>query len=125
MFCSEDFFLQTRRSELELTFLLCSPQAWIEASTKGAVLLFTASEIENATSGLGLNPAVSGLLGGMGGGIAQAYVTMGELDRSFPVLDASRLQFERAVGFSCSSWTSAVNAYCLSAFDDCQDSAPA
>ncbi|OCH95833.1 mitochondrial carrier [Obba rivulosa] len=53
------------------------PWAWIEASTKGAVLLFTASEIESATSSLGLNPAVSGLLGGMGGGVAQAYATMG------------------------------------------------
>jgi len=53
------------------------PWAWIEASTKGAVLLFTASEIETATVGLGVNPAVAGLLGGMGGGIAQAYATMG------------------------------------------------
>ncbi|KAL6302140.1 mitochondrial carrier [Sparassis latifolia] len=53
------------------------PWAWIEASTKGAVLLFTASEIESATVGLGVNPAVAGLLGGMGGGIAQAYATMG------------------------------------------------
>ncbi|KAH8102425.1 mitochondrial carrier [Cristinia sonorae] len=53
------------------------PWAWIEASTKGAVLLFTASEIETATIGLGINPAAAGLLGGMGGGIAQAYATMG------------------------------------------------
>ncbi|EMD42169.1 hypothetical protein CERSUDRAFT_79765 [Gelatoporia subvermispora B] len=53
------------------------PWAWIEASTKGAVLLFTASEIESATSSMGVNPAVAGLLGGMGGGIAQAYATMG------------------------------------------------
>jgi len=53
------------------------PWAWIEASTKGGVLLFTAAEIENATSGLGLNPAVAGLMGGMGGGIVQAYATMG------------------------------------------------
>ncbi|KAI0348509.1 mitochondrial carrier [Trametopsis cervina] len=53
------------------------PWAWIEASTKGAVLLFTASEIENATVGFGLSPAVAGLLGGMGGGISQAYATMG------------------------------------------------
>ncbi|KAI0830717.1 mitochondrial carrier [Trametes gibbosa] len=53
------------------------PWAWIEASTKGAVLLFTASEIETATVGLGVNPAVAGLLGGMGGGIVQAYATMG------------------------------------------------
>jgi len=52
------------------------PWAWIEASTKGAVLLFTASEIESATTGV-VSPAVAGLLGGMGGGIAQAYATMG------------------------------------------------
>ncbi|KAF7800033.1 hypothetical protein EIP86_011276 [Pleurotus ostreatoroseus] len=53
------------------------PWAWIEASTKGAVLLFTASEIESATVAMGVNPAAAGLLGGMGGGIAQAYATMG------------------------------------------------
>ncbi|KAH9944037.1 mitochondrial carrier [Epithele typhae] len=53
------------------------PWAWIEASTKGAVLLFTASEIESATVSMGLNPAAAGLLGGMGGGIVQAYATMG------------------------------------------------
>ncbi|KAG8819236.1 hypothetical protein FRC19_010015 [Serendipita sp. 401] len=53
------------------------PWAWIEASTKGAVLLFTASEIETATIGMGLSPAAAGLVGGMGGGIAQAYATMG------------------------------------------------
>jgi hypothetical protein len=53
-------------------------QAWIEASTKGAVLIFAASEIEEHSVKSGLNPAVAGLLGGMGGGIAQAYATMGE-----------------------------------------------
>jgi len=53
------------------------PWAWIEASTKGAVLLFTASEIESASVNFGVNPAAAGLLGGMGGGIAQAYATMG------------------------------------------------
>jgi len=53
------------------------PWAWIEASTKGGVLLFTASEIEEATTAFGVNPAAAGLLGGMGGGIVQAYATMG------------------------------------------------
>ncbi|KAF8846249.1 mitochondrial carrier [Paxillus ammoniavirescens] len=53
------------------------PWAWIEASTKGAVLLFTASEIETAGVGMGISPAAAGLVGGMGGGIAQAYATMG------------------------------------------------
>lgn len=58
-------------------FLTVVSQAWIEASTKGAVLVFAASEVETATLGMGVNPAVAGLLGGMTGGIAQAYATMG------------------------------------------------
>ena len=41
------------------------------------MLLFTASEIESTTTAMGVNPAVAGLLGGMGGGIVQAYATMG------------------------------------------------
>ncbi|KIJ38471.1 hypothetical protein M422DRAFT_69068 [Sphaerobolus stellatus SS14] len=53
------------------------PWAWIEASTKGAVLIFTASEVETATINMGVSPGLAGLLGGMTGGIAQAYVTMG------------------------------------------------
>lgn len=53
------------------------PWAWIEASTKGAVLLFTASEVESATVNMGLSPAAAGLIGGMTGGVAQAYATMG------------------------------------------------
>lgn len=58
------------------------PWAWIEASTKGGVLLFASGEIEKAAQkGLGVGPAVSGLLGGMGGGVAQAYATMGQLGR--------------------------------------------
>lgn len=57
------------------------PWAWIEASTKGAVLIFTASEIEKTAQKSGLSPGTSGLLGGMGGGIAQAYATMGEYSR--------------------------------------------
>lgn len=52
-------------------------QAWIEASTKGAVLVFTASEVETATLAAGISPAFAGLLGGMTGGVAQAYATMG------------------------------------------------
>ncbi|KAF9527820.1 mitochondrial carrier domain-containing protein [Crepidotus variabilis] len=53
------------------------PWAWIEASTKGAVLIFAAAEVESASLGAGLNPGFAGLLGGMTGGIAQAYATMG------------------------------------------------
>ncbi|KAF9270077.1 putative YHM2-protein of the mitochondrial carrier family [Marasmius fiardii PR-910] len=53
------------------------PWAWIEASTKGGVLMFAASEVETAGLAMGMNPAVSGLAGGMFGGVAQAYATMG------------------------------------------------
>lgn len=61
------------------------PWAWIEASTKGAVLLFAAAEIEGAAMGAGMGHATAGLLGGMGGGIAQAYATVGTFSNdAFP-----------------------------------------
>ncbi|KAK6100091.1 hypothetical protein MT418_001454 [Batrachochytrium dendrobatidis] len=54
------------------------PWAWIEASTKGAVLLFASSELEHiATTSMGMSKAAAGVMGGMGGGVAQAYTTMG------------------------------------------------
>ncbi|KAK9711855.1 hypothetical protein K7432_007528 [Basidiobolus ranarum] len=53
------------------------PWAWIEASTKGGVLLFASSEIDYYARIAGASPVVSGAIGGMAGGIAQAYTTMG------------------------------------------------
>lgn len=53
------------------------PWAWIEAGTKGAVLMFAASEIETSLLDRGMSRTSSGIIGGMGGGIAQAYATMG------------------------------------------------
>lgn len=53
------------------------PWAWIEASTKGAVLLFVATEAEYRYKKLGLGNFGSGILGGITGGIAQSYLTMG------------------------------------------------
>ncbi|KAK8039166.1 mitochondrial FOW-1 like protein [Apiospora rasikravindrae] len=53
------------------------PWAWIEASTKGAVLLFVASEAEYYARAAGANDFGSGILGGITGGVAQAYATMG------------------------------------------------
>ena len=47
------------------------PWAWVEAATKGAVLLFAASEFEYHARTFGASPAMAGILGGMGGGIAQ------------------------------------------------------
>lgn len=55
---------------------LTRSRAWIEASTKGAVLLFTAAEIETLAVNAGISPGSAGLLGGMGGGVAQASATM-------------------------------------------------
>jgi hypothetical protein len=52
-------------------------QAWIEASTKGAVLLFVASEAEYYARSFGASGFVAGISGGMAGGLAQAYATMG------------------------------------------------
>lgn len=51
-------------------------KAWIEGSTKGAVLLFAASEIDYYSRLNGCSPFVAGLLGGIGGGLAQAYTTV-------------------------------------------------
>lgn len=53
------------------------PWAWIEASTKGGVLLFTSSEVEYQCQSLGTSKVTAGILGGMIGGVAQAYTTMG------------------------------------------------
>ncbi|OJJ40001.1 hypothetical protein ASPWEDRAFT_46967 [Aspergillus wentii DTO 134E9] len=54
------------------------PWAWLEASTKGAILILTSSEIEyHAKTKFGASPTACGILGGIGGGIAQSYLTMG------------------------------------------------
>ncbi|KAI3407114.1 YHM2 [Candida oxycetoniae] len=53
------------------------PWAWIEASTKGAVLLFVSAETEYQFRKLGASNFVSGMGGGVMGGLAQAYLTMG------------------------------------------------
>lgn len=54
------------------------PWAWIEGSTKGASLLFTATEAEYfAKRYLHANALVSGITAGMVGGIAQAYLSVG------------------------------------------------
>lgn len=53
------------------------PWAWIEASTKGAVLLFVSAEAEYQFQRLGANHFLAGMGGGVSGGLAQAYLTMG------------------------------------------------
>lgn len=54
------------------------PWAWIEASTKGAVLFYATSKVERALkSNFNMGPSAAGAIGGMLGGVAQAYTTMG------------------------------------------------
>lgn len=55
------------------------PWAWIEASTKGAVLLFVSGESERMLMEgvMPTSPLLASTLGGMIGGVAQAYTTMG------------------------------------------------
>lgn len=53
-------------------------QAWVEATTKGDILAFSSSEIQYhsmKTFHLSLTAVVT--LGGVGGGAAQVYLTMG------------------------------------------------
>lgn len=54
------------------------PWAWFEASTKGAVLFFVSAETEYlAKANLGMGNFSAGITGGIIGGVAQAYATMG------------------------------------------------
>ncbi|OJJ79939.1 uncharacterized protein ASPGLDRAFT_1504091 [Aspergillus glaucus CBS 516.65] len=54
------------------------PWAWLEACTKGAILVLTSTEIEHhAQTKFDASPTVCSVLGGIGGGFAQAYLTMG------------------------------------------------
>ncbi|GAA5820867.1 hypothetical protein JCM11491_003875 [Sporobolomyces phaffii] len=54
------------------------PWAWIESATTGAILLFTSSSVEHfAVDHAGLGNGTAGLVGGMAGGAAQAYLAMG------------------------------------------------
>jgi hypothetical protein len=40
--------------------------------------MFTSSEIEKWAGKTGFSPAAGGMIGGVGGGVAQAYATMGK-----------------------------------------------
>ncbi|OQD69401.1 hypothetical protein PENPOL_c002G01941 [Penicillium polonicum] len=54
------------------------PWAWLEASTKGAILVLVSTEIEfHARTKFNASPTLCGALGGIGGGVAQSYLTMG------------------------------------------------
>ncbi|GAA5981038.1 hypothetical protein JCM11641_001436 [Rhodosporidiobolus odoratus] len=53
------------------------PWAWIESSTTGGILLFASSAVEGFAMNHDIKPGAAGLLGGVVGGAAQAYLAMG------------------------------------------------
>ncbi|GAA5926158.1 uncharacterized protein JCM15063_000201 [Sporobolomyces koalae] len=53
------------------------PWGWIESSTAGGILLFTSAFVEDFATMHGISKGTGGLLGGMAGGAAQAYLAMG------------------------------------------------
>jgi hypothetical protein len=72
-----EFVSSNSGCELQTDYQGLIPWAWIEASTKGAVLLFVASEGEYYAKSMGSSDFVAGIVGGMAGGVAQAYATVG------------------------------------------------
>jgi len=50
------------------------PWGWIESSTAGGILVFTSSYVEDSLATMGLSKGAAGLLGGVAGGVAQAYL---------------------------------------------------
>ncbi|ORX94190.1 mitochondrial carrier [Basidiobolus meristosporus CBS 931.73] len=81
------------------------PWAWIEASTKGACLMFTASEVEYRMSTWGFSPAVAGISGGMVGGLTQAYFTMGFCT----FMKTVEITRQKEAGPKTSTWTVAAD----------------
>ncbi|AJS86985.1 AEH_G0043110.mRNA.1.CDS.1 [Saccharomyces cerevisiae] len=86
------------------------PWAWIEASTKGAVLLFVSAEAEYRFKSLGLNNFASGILGGVTGGVTQAYLTMG-FCTCMKTVEITRHKSASAGGVPQSSWSVFKNIY--------------
>lgn len=77
------------------------PWAWIEASTKGAVLFFASSEVEKVMkSRFGMGNSGAGAIGGMFGGVAQAYTTMG-FCTFMKTVEVTR---HKQVGVNTSTW---------------------
>ena len=58
---------------------------------------------------MGINPAVAGLLGGMGGGIAQAYATMGK--PKFIKKIRTVFKFSTRAGFTTSMKTAEITRH--------------
>ncbi|CCF56650.1 hypothetical protein KAFR_0B03530 [Kazachstania africana CBS 2517] len=86
------------------------PWAWIEASTKGAVLLFVSTEAEYRFKTAGLGNFSAGILGGISGGVVQSYLTMG-FCTCMKTVEITRLKSVQAGGIPESSWSVFRNIY--------------
>lgn len=87
------------------------PWAWIEASTKGAVLMFVSGETERILLNNSFIPVSKGLaamLGGMAGGCAQAYTTMG-FCTFMKTVEVTRAK--QPHGFNKSTWKVAADVW--------------
>lgn len=86
------------------------PWAWIEASTKGAVLLFVASEAEYYARAAGASEFVGGITGGVTGGVAQAYATMG-FCTCMKTVEITKHKVVEAGGKPPSTWATFADIY--------------
>lgn len=86
------------------------PWAWIEASTKGAVLLFVASEAEYYARAAGASEFVGGITGGVTGGVAQAYATMG-FCTCMKTVEITKHKAVEAGGKPPSTWATFADIY--------------
>ncbi|ROW03990.1 hypothetical protein VSDG_00842 [Cytospora chrysosperma] len=86
------------------------PWAWIEASTKGAVLLFVASEAEYYARTFGAHDFLAGITGGVTGGVAQAYATMG-FCTCMKTVEITKHKVVSAGGKPPSTWATFADIY--------------
>ncbi|KAE8138886.1 putative mitochondrial DNA replication protein [Aspergillus pseudotamarii] len=86
------------------------PWAWIEASSKGAVLLFVASETDRATRSIGFGNFSAGITSGMMGGLVQAYATVG-FCTCMKTAEITKQKVMEAGGKPASTWSTFRDAY--------------
>ncbi|RYP59900.1 hypothetical protein DL769_008342 [Monosporascus sp. CRB-8-3] len=72
------------------------PWAWLEASTKGAILILTSTEVEYYSKYyFCVSDSIAGVLGGIVGGASQAYLTMG-MTTCMKTVEVTRMKKARA-----------------------------
>ncbi|CCH60581.1 hypothetical protein TBLA_0D00730 [Henningerozyma blattae CBS 6284] len=79
------------------------PWAWIEACTKGGILLFVSSEVEYRARVANAGNFMSGIVGGITGGVVQSYTTMG-FCTCMKTVEITRRKNMASTGVTQSSW---------------------